>query len=355
MIKTELDIIKCRLQNQQIAHHQFTNPAEIVSCLGAVQAQDYAGAKWALGMRLKNSKDEVIEQALTDGKILRTHVMRPTWHFVSPKDIRWMLALTAPRINGGNASRYRGFELTEKALNKCHDVLIRSLEGGKQLTRNELSDIFNKTGIVTNDNRAAHILMHAELAALICSGARKGNQTTYALLDERVPKTENISADEALGELAERYFTSHGPATVHDFAWWSGLTLTDVKRGIAIAGKRLVSASVKPYEYWYDADMPGVKGLSSKIYLLPNYDEYIVGYADRKILAAASHINSRDNALFSNTVIAKGKVAGVWKRGFKKDTVVVESEVFPAIDKGQLQKSADRYGKFLGKKAIVTG
>jgi hypothetical protein len=348
-----MDILKQRLLNQQISKHQFTNAANVVSWFGAVQAQDYAGAKWALALRLKGTKDTVIEKAIDEGKILRTHVMRPTWHFVSPKDIRWMLELTTPRVNAGNASRYREFELDEKALNKCHDILIKSLDEEKYLTRTELSEILNKANIPTHENRAAHILMHAELAGLICSGPRNGNQFTYALMDERVPKTEPIEHDEALGRLIERYFTSHGPATVHDCAWWSGLTLADVKKGISIAGDRLETAGIKKHDYYFAANMPDAGRMNSQIYLLPNYDEYMVGYADRTALAAASHINSRDNALFSNTVVVKGKVAATWKKTVKKDKIEIEIESFGKIEQKPLKKAIDLYGKHLGKKAII--
>ncbi|MES2274699.1 MAG: winged helix DNA-binding domain-containing protein [Bacteroidota bacterium] len=348
-----MEILKQRLLNQQITKHSFNNAPDVVKWFGAVQAQDYAGAKWALALRLKNAKEVAVEKALTNGEILRTHVMRPTWHFVSPADIRWMLELTAPRVNAGNATRYREFELTEKVLNKCHDILTQALEGNKHLTRDELSAILNKDGIGTHDNRAAHIMLHAELAGLICSGARNGNQFTYALLDERAPKTQSIDRDEALAKLIKRYFTSHGPATVHDCAWWSGLTLADVRRGIAIAGDKLSTITINDSAYWFVADMPEAGKMSSKIYMLPTYDEYIVGYADRSALAAASHINARNNALFSNTIIAKGKVAGIWKRTLKKDEVLIEPEIFGKVDKNQLQKAADLYGKYLGKTADI--
>jgi len=333
--------------------HNFTSGADVVSWFGAVQAQDYAGAKWALAVRLKGAKDTVIEKALDEGKILRTHVMRPTWHFVSPEDIRWMLELTAPRINAGNASRYRDFGLTEKVLNKCHDILIKSLAGEKHLTRTELSEILNKANIHTHDNRAAHILMHAELVGLICSGPRRGKQFTYALMDERVPQAKPVERDEALSRLVERYFISHGPATVHDCAWWSGLTLADVKKGISIGGDKLNTATINKHEYWFAANMPEAGRMSSQIYLLPNYDEYIVGYVDRTALAAASHINSRDNALFSNTVIVKGKVAGVWKKTLKKDKIEIELESFGKIEQKPLKKAIDLYGKHLGRKAVI--
>jgi hypothetical protein len=349
-----MDIIKHRLQNQQISLQAFKQPANLVKWFGAIQAQDYAGAKWALSLRLKGMKDTLIEKSLNNGQILRTHVMRPTWHLVYPDDIRWMLQLTAPRINAGNASRYREFELTEKAFNKCHDLLIKSLEGNNQLTRDELSAIFNKAGIATRDNRAAHILMHAELAGLICSGARKGLHTTYALLDERVPKTKPLEHDEALAHLTERYFTSHGPATARDFAWWSGLSLGEVKKGIDIAGNKLSSAVIKKQTYWFAADMREAGRMNGKTYLLPNYDEYIVGYADRSALAAASHINSRDNVLFSNTILTKGKVTGTWKRTLKKDAVLIESELFGKADQSPLQKAMDLYGNHLGRKVILS-
>src|SRR5713226_2242979 len=227
---TNLDIAHRRLHNQLITRPMFEKPDDVVKWLGAVQAQDYAGAKWALGLRMQGVTDDVIEQAFADGAIIRTHVMRPTWHFVAPADIRWMLALTAPRIN---AYYNRKLELDDAVFRHSNAVLAKALQGGKQLTRSELASVLQLAGIAADNLlRSTYIIMRAELDGIVCSGARRGKQFTYALLDERVPQTRNLDRDEALAEFARRYFTSHGPATLQDFVWWSGLAAADAKAGL---------------------------------------------------------------------------------------------------------------------------
>src|SRR5260370_8551736 len=223
-IMTNLDIAHRRLHNQLITRPMFEKPEDIVRWLGAVQSQDYAAAKWAVGLRMQGVTDDVIEQAFTDGSILRTHVMRPTWHFVAPADIRWMLTLTAPRINALNAYYYRKLELDDAVFRHSNAVLGKALQGSKQLTRSELASVLQQAGIAADNLlRSTYIIMHAELDGIICSGARRGKQFTYALLDEQVPPTRALDRDEALGEFARRYFTSQAPATLHNFLWWSRL------------------------------------------------------------------------------------------------------------------------------------
>lgn len=185
--------------------------------MGAVQSQDFAAAKWAIGLRLPESKDTEIERVFNDGEILRTHVLRPTWHFVAPEDIRWMLALTAPRVNQCISYYYRKLELDAAVFKKSNEIIIKALEGGSQLTRAKLMLKLEQAGILTNDLRSNHLMIRAELDAVVCSGARKGKQFTYALLEERVPPAKTLSRDEALAELSARYFTSHGAATLQDF------------------------------------------------------------------------------------------------------------------------------------------
>src|SRR5579884_1810369 len=232
---TNLDIAQKRLYNHLIARQTFESPVDVVQWLGAVQAQDYAAAKWALGLRLPAVSDDDIERAFAGGAILRTHVMRPTWHFVAPADIRWLLALTAPRVHATNAYYYRQCELDDTTFTRCHEAMTNALQGGKQLTRPEIVSALKQIGIVADDPlRFGLIIMHAELEGIICSGARRGKQFTYALLDERAPQARTLERDEALSELVKRYFSSHGPATLQDFVWWSGLTAADAKAGLAM-------------------------------------------------------------------------------------------------------------------------
>ena len=249
---TKRDIAQQRLHNQHITHRTFGKPGDVVEWLGAVQAQDFAAAKWAVGLRSCGMTDDDVEQAFADGAILRTHVMRPTWHFVSPADIRWILALTAPRVNAVNASWYRRLELDDALFSWSNAVLAKALQGGKQLIRAELVSVLKLAGIATDDLlRFTAIMMRAELDGIVCSGARRGRQFTYALLDERAPQARMLDRDEALAELARRYFTSHGPATLQDFVWWSGLTGADARAGLEMVTSQLMREVVDGQVYWF--------------------------------------------------------------------------------------------------------
>lgn len=225
------EIRKLRLYNTGLSNVPFKTAPDAVSHLGAVQAQDFSAAKWGLGLRVKNSTDKGMEKAFNQGKILRTHVMRPTWHFITPDDILWMLELTAPRVKTTLASSNRRLKLDDDLLSKSNAAITKALENHAYLTRQELKIVLAYAGIDTDVQRLAHIIMWAELDGLICSGPKREKQFTYALLEERVEKTGKLSRRQALSNLAVNYFRSHGPAQVKDFSWWSGLTLKDAKRG----------------------------------------------------------------------------------------------------------------------------
>ena len=232
MAATPTELLTARLRNQQLIASTRRKPAQVVSWLCAMQAQDYPAAKWAIGLaRARHARTRDVEQAFNDGLILRTHVLRPTWHFVAPEDIRWLLALSAPRIHATNAYYYRQAGLDAKTFAKSCAMIHRALEGGKTLTRAELAMHLKRAKVPADGLKLAYLMMHAELEGVICSGPRRGKQFTYALLDERAPATKPKTRDEALAELAKRYFASHGPATVRDFAWWSGLTTKDAQTG----------------------------------------------------------------------------------------------------------------------------
>src|SRR5713101_5545905 len=302
---TNLDIAHQRLHNQLITRRTFEKPGDVVKWLGAVQAQDYAAAKWTVGLRLQGATDDDIKQAFTVGAILRTHLMRPTWHFVSPADIRWLLALTAPRVNAANAHWYRRLELDDTVFMRSNAVLAKALQGGKHLTRPELVSVLQQAGIVSeNVLRFTYIVMRAELDGIVCSGARRGKQFTYALLDERAPRARSLDRDEALVEFARRYFTSHGPATLQDFVWWSGLTAADARVALELVKSQLMHEVVDGQTYWFSTSTPPAKDLSQAAYLLPNYDEYTVGYTDRSAIFDALHTNKLDprGGLLPNTM-----------------------------------------------------
>jgi hypothetical protein len=348
-----LDILRNRLHNQFLSQTDLTEPSQVVEWLGAVQSQDYVGAKWALAQRLKDSPtDAAIEKAFNEGKILRTHVMRPTWHFVTPTDIRWMLDLTAPRIKTAMAHMDRQLGLDKSILKKSNTTIKKALQGDQHLTRSELAPILKKAGVSVDGYRIGQLMGHAELDQVICSGVRKGRQFTYALLEERAPQSKSLERDEALAELAKRYFRSHGPATLQDFVWWSGLTINDARKGIEFIKSQLLCETIDGQSYWF-VDAPSESKPFTGAHLLPNYDEYMVGYTDRTSIFDAAHkdqLDSRGNILFQYAIMLGGLVAGTWKRTVKKKEVVIELAPFTTLTKDQNQAvvaAAQRYGNFL--------
>jgi hypothetical protein len=352
------EIRKLRLQSTGLSHSPFKSVADVVSHIGAVQAQDFAAAKWALGMRIENSTDTDIEKAFNEGQILRTHVLRPTWHFVLPEDIRWMLELTAPRVKAFLAHYNRKLELDEPLFSISNDAIVKALKNHTYLTRKELKTILTDIGIETNVQRLAHIISWAELDALICSGPRHGKQFTYALLEERVPKTKKLSREQALAKLALKYFSGHGPAQLKDFSWWSGLSAADAKEALGLIKPDLEQATFDGKTYWFPA---GTKTTALKVplaFLLSIYDEYTIAYKDRSDINEARDIErmiSKGNALTA-VIILNGKVAGTWNKVLKKNTVEIRLNTFRQLDKQEIEAlefEVARYGKFLGISAVL--
>ncbi len=352
---TSEDILKYRLHNQHLATRSFKDPADVVRYMGAVQAQDFAAAKWALGLRLEGKTEEDVEKVFNSGEILRTHLMRPTWHFVAPEDIRWLLMLTAPRVKAQCAFAYRYYSLTDTICKKSNKIIAKALAGGKHLTRDEIATALNKEGIDTSDLRLIHLLMRAELDSVICSGPKKGKLFTYALLEERVPPTKELTRDEALAKLATQYFKSHGPATLPDFVWWSGLTMTDAKAAMAMVSKQFISEQINGQTYRFASSLQAPKPLGNKAHLLPNYDEYTVAYKDHSNLIDPKSTvvtDARGSVIFNNTILLNGKVSGIWKRTIVKDSVEISITPFLKYNKTQEQAittAVKQYGKFMNK------
>jgi hypothetical protein len=349
-----MDIARRRLAGQHLITPGAMQPRDVVARLGAMQAQDFAGAKWAIGLRSRGLTDADVERAFNDGAIIRTHVLRPTWHFVAPNDLRWMLALTGPRVHASCAGRYRDLGLDAAVLRRSRAVLERALGGGKHLTRAELSLAYRQARIeTTTPQRLAYLLVHAELDGLICSGPRKGKQSTHALLDERVPSTKPLDRDEALLALTLRYFTTRGPATLNDFAWWSGLTVADGKRGVQLAGARLEHVTIDGRPCWLGEGLREDRDDAGRAHLLPNYDEYFIGFKDRSAIGQAvarSRIKLPPETFLTHIVIVDGQVAGGWKRTMEKAAVRVD--LTRLVSRGPEARSAiagaaQRLGRFL--------
>ena len=348
---TQVDIARRRLRQQSLDQPRFEQPRDAVAWLGAVQAQDYPAAKWALGLRVRRATDATIESAFNEGSILRTHVLRPTWHFVVPEDIRWMLALSAPRVRAILASHDRTLQLTAKELARCGNLIARALEDGNHLTRDELAQRLERNRIAARGQRLGRIVMHSELDALICSGPRRGKQFTYALLDERVPQVNAIDRDQALANWATRYFASHGPAQIKDFAWWSGLAVKDATAGLESVKAKLEAETLEGKTYWWSpARVPAMK--SPAAWLLSIYDEYTIAYKDRSALGGKRYADKflrMGNALTSVLVI-DGQLVGTWKRTVARKTIDVKVSPLrrlSVVEKRAVSEAVDRYRAFL--------
>ena len=348
-------ICRQRLRNQRLIGEPFEKIEDVVRCLTAVQSQDYAGAKWAIGQRVTEIHDDSIDELFNKGRILRTHVMRPTWHFVMPQDIKWMLKLTAPRVNAVSAYYFRKMGLDQTVFKRSNAVISRALRGGKQLTRDELGKALTRAKIDANGLRLAYIIIRAELDAVICSGARRGKQFTYALLDERVQNGKVLERDEALAELTKRYFAGHGPALLRDFVWWSGLAIGDAKAGLEMARSNLHQEVVDGNTYWFGALEQIQKTKTPIIHLLPNYDEYLIAYKDRRASfdpAIQGKIGERDNVLFAHIVVLNGQVIGGWQRTFQKNEVTINTNLLVDLSKAEqlaFEQAVERYCRFLKK------
>ena len=363
---TVSDIVNYRLFNQQIAQTSFSAPQEIVSWMVAMQAQEYAMSKWAIGLRLNGVTDVDVENAFNDGLILRTHLLRPTWHFVTPDDIRWLVELTAPRIRKAMAYYDRELELDSTIYKKCNDIIGKALTGGHHLTRVALSELLQHNGISLDGRQMGQVMINAEMDCLVCSGKREGKQFTYALFDERASCGKSIDKDEALFLLASRYFKSRGPATLKDFSVWSGLTITDVKRGAAMLDTSVFThETFEGNEYWLSREIldmavsfgaPSTKKLQ-KSFLMPDYDEYGMGYIDRTAIFNPIKITGdfkRNNPVFDRMIIVDGIIEGTWKRTIKGKSVIVETYPFRELSKAKsdaVNKAVDRFVKFTGSSA----
>jgi winged helix DNA-binding protein len=352
MINT--DIVCQRLVYQRIEGQKPEKPEEVVRWLGAIQAQDYRQALWAIGLRLKFATVVDIEQAIFDGKIVRTWPMRGTLHFVTPEDTKWMLKLSASRMLAKDGRRLRQLGLDEEIIEHCKGLFYDALKGNKRLSRPDMMKLLEEAGISTENQRGYHILWYVSQSGLICLGPMQDKQQTFVLLDEWVPDSRDLSREESLAELAKRYFASHGPATVHDFAWWAGLTVTDARSGLEEAMPELISEKIDGKEYWTTSDAPGHMAYDeSGVDLLPAFDEYLLGYKDRTSVLTvedAPRVVPGKNGIFLPTIVVGGRVVGTWKSRLKKNSIDITLRPFTHLggsDERAIQ-AARLYSDFVG-------
>jgi hypothetical protein len=348
-----------RLLNQQISQPVFTHPHEVVAWLGAVQAQDYLGALWAVGLRTHAATEPTIEQALAERTIVRTWPMRGTIHFVAAADVRWMLELLAPRVVQRSRGRRAQLGLDETIIAASAEVITKALQGGKQLPRNTLYHLLEQANIATGSSRGLHILGRLAHDRLLCFGARSDKQPTFALFDEWVPSAQSLPRDEALATLTLRYFTGHGPATVQDLMWWSGLTTAEVKAGLAAVLERLGHEVIDGQTYYFAQNQPTAATPPPDAFLLPPFDEFLVGYRNRSAVLDPRYntlVVPGGNGIFNPIIVIGGCVVGTWKRVFKKERVILTFNPFTAFSEAQSQSiaaAAERYAGFVGKQAII--
>ena len=350
---TKTEVARLRLRNQRLASAPAADPAEAVRRLGAVQAQDYLGSLWAVGLRTSRASEASVERAVANGSIVRSWPLRGTLHFVAAEDLRWMLKLAAARTVARAASRYRQLELDEATFARSNRVLARALRGGRRLTRPELAAALERAGIHVGGQRLIHLLNRSALDGVTCYAARRGKQFTFALLDEWAPSSKTLGHGEALAELARRYFESRGPATLRDFVWWSGLTTADARAGLEAARPLLAREVFGGETYWLPSSAPAARDDAPAAYLLPAFDEYTVAYKERGAVLDPSHapLVNAGGGILGPTVVVGGRVAGTWKRELKKGSVVVSANLFAplrASERRAVDDAAARYGEFLG-------
>ena len=336
-----------RLQNQRLTRPGPRNPEKLVAWMGAVQAQEYGPAKWGLALRSSpGATDSAIERAIDQGRILRTHLLRPTWHFVAAADIRWMLELTGPHVHRTMSSYDRQLGLDADLMTRATSVIERALDDHRYLTRRELGAHLMRAGLPGTSRELAHIAMYAELEGVICSGPRRGKQFTYALLADRAPNAPRLTRDEALAQLTRRYYRSHGPATVRDFAWWSGLKMADAKRGLEM--NRARSLEVDGTTYWAIGRAAGMNGSpDTGVHLLPVYDEYLVAYRDHQAVPRPAYVFGS----FQHALVIAGQVAGTWRtipRAKAPGLTVTPLRRLTAAERRGVLEAVARYRRFLG-------
>lgn len=345
-----------RLYNQQIAQPRFEDAGQLLMWLGAIQGQDYAGAKWSLGLRLPGSTDADIEQAMADKTIVRTWVMRGTLHLVAGADVRWMVDLLGDRLISRSAPRYRQLELDEATLQQSNDILLNALAGHQLLSRKTLFGILEEKGISTRGQRGIHLLQRASLDGLICQGAAERNNPNFMRMDEAFPDASMMARDESLAELARRYFTSRGHATLQDFAWWSALPMADVRAGFEAVKAQLVEDVIDGVSYWLS---PESRAASSFDFALPGFDEYLLGYKDRSAVLDpenAEKVCPGQNGMFFPTMVIDGRMVGTWKRSFKKGQVIISPQPFEPLSAEDMERFIaviQPFGDFLQMPLVV--
>lgn len=343
-----------RLYNQHISGGRLETPEQVIKQLGCMQAQDYHQAVWAVGLRTLAGTLADVEQSIEHGKLILTWPIRGTIHFVSPEDVRWMLKLSVSRTQTQDKRRMEQLELNQEIIERCKQIFYSALHGHKRKSRDVLMQLLKEAAISTNSQRGYFILWYLARTGFICMGPREGKQQTFVLLDEWVAQTKEFSLTESHIMLAQRYFTSHGPATVQDFSWWGGITLSDARKGMEGIESQLLSEKKGNEVYWeIERAKRGKSDDESTVYLLPGFDEHMLGYKDRSSVLRAEYAASvvpGNNGVFMPTIIINGQIVGIWKRTIKSKGIHIEFKLFePKNDKKEcILTAAESYCRFIG-------
>jgi hypothetical protein len=344
---------RLRLVSQKLSTSTFTRPEQAVRWMTAMQAQDFNAAKWAIGLRCPGTTSTDVERALASGKIVRSWPMRGTLHFLAAEDLLWILSLTSSRIVNAAKTRHAQLGLTRAVIDRAQAATMRALEGGARLTRGEMHDVFRRVKIDPENDRGYSLLWSFAQAGVVCFGPPAGATQTFVLVGDWIKKSRTLDREEALGELALRYFRSHGPATLHDFATWSSLTIADAKCGITVARARLAEIEVDEIAYFLalnvlDADLTK----TDATFALPGFDEYLLGYRDRSGVITSErmkHIVPGKNGVFAPIIVSGGQVVGTWKRVIEKKSIVATASPFTSFgekERAGFVKAIRAYGKF---------
>lgn len=311
-----MNIPTTRLLSQQLASPQFNDPAEVVEWMGAVQGQEYRLMRWAVAMRTKKPSMIAFRQAYDSGRIIRQHLMRGTWQLISGSDYRWMMDLFAPKatkvIKGW--MRASGIDIPEEEENLIREILLDTASGNGSATKEDFAEAIARQGITMDDHRLSYHIRFAELKGVLCSGDLLPMKATYSVAEEKIPRTEAIDRDEALARITRKYFRSRQPATIEDFIWWTGLSLTDCRRGISLLGDWLYIERKDGREFYVTDDCRTRGAHKGQYLLVPPYDEYLIGYKSRDIVLPTEHRHKAHNnsGNFSPIIVRDGLVCGNW-------------------------------------------
>ena len=350
---TAIDILSLRLRNQHISLSGFDRPEQVASWFGGMQAQDYSAVIWAIGLRCSGATAQSVEGAIGSKAIIRTWLMRGTIQAAAASDVGWMLELLAPRLISQSQRRLNELELDKAALSRSFKSIEGALLGGNCLSRSEILSRLEQAGVSAKGARGYHILRQAGLRALICFGPNQDKQQTFRLLDEAASRGPSLTREEALTELAARYFGSHGPAAMQDFIWWSGLTAADARAGVESITAQLAEEVQGSQSYWFNESSRWDGEPAAAVYLLPAYDEYYLGYSDRDIVLDAKYDRRAvsSSGIFRPMIVIEGKISGTWTKKLKKNHAAISLAPFESLTETKnkaLLAAAEEYGNFLG-------